>query len=89
MLPAVKPHTHNLLRLLDQAGLTNNVLVITRWRVTREDCEHFNALRNIKLTILVTYSGINDPMVEPIKSSIAANSLRTQGKRMNDFYTVD
>lgn len=76
MLPEVKPHTHNLLRLLDQAGLTNNVLVITRWRVTLEDCEHFNALRNIKLTILVTYSGINDPKVEPIKSSIAANSLR-------------
>lgn len=34
MLPEVKPHTHNLLRLLDQAGLTNNVLIITRWRVT-------------------------------------------------------
>lgn len=77
MLPEVKPHTHNLLRLLDQAGLTNNVLIITRWRVTPEDCERFNALSNIKLTILVTYSGIDDPKVEPIKSSIAANSLRT------------
>lgn len=77
MLPEVKPHTHNLLGLLDQAGLTNNVLIITRWRVTPEDCERFNALSNIKLTILVTYSGIDDPKVEPIKSSIAANSLRT------------
>ncbi|WP_439858614.1 radical SAM protein [Pseudomonas sp. MBLB4136] len=77
MLPEVKPHTHNLLGLLDQAGLTNNVLIITRWRVTPEDCESFNALSNIKLTILVTYSGIDDPKVEPIKSSIAANSLRT------------
>lgn len=76
MLPDVKSHTHNLLRLLDEAGLTNNVLVITRWRVTPEDCERFNALTNIKLTILVTYSGIEDPKVEPIKSSIAAKSLR-------------
>lgn len=76
MLPKVKRHTHNLLRLLDQAGLTNNVLVITRWRVTPEDCERFNSLRNIKLTILVTYSGITNSTIEPVKSSIAANSLR-------------
>lgn len=88
MLPEVKGHTHNLLHLLDQAGLTNNVLVITRWRVTSEDCERFNALNNIKLTILVTYSGIDDPRVEPIKSSIAANSLRTLFKHAQRYRTL-
>ncbi|GID03008.1 radical SAM protein [Pseudomonas sp. 008] len=88
MLPEVKPHTHNLLRLLDLAGLTNNVLVITRWRVTSEDCKRFNALTNIKLTILVTYSGIDDPKVEPIKSSIAANSLRLLFKHAQRYRTV-
>jgi len=41
MLPEVKSHTHNLLRMLDEAGLTNNVLVITRWRVSQDDCERF------------------------------------------------
>lgn len=85
MLPDVKAHTHNLLRLLDEAGLTNNVLVITRWRVTPADCERFNALRNIKLTILITYSGINDPKVEPIKSSIAGNSLKILFKYAKNY----
>lgn len=88
MLPDVKSHTHNLLRLLDEAGLTNNVLVITRWRVTPEDCERFNALTNITLTILVTYSGIEDPKVEPIKSSIAAKSLRTLFKHAQRYRTL-
>ncbi|WP_185265987.1 radical SAM protein [Halopseudomonas xiamenensis] len=88
MLPDVKTHTHNLLRLLDQAGLTNNVLIITRWRVTPKDCEHFNALSNIKLTVLVTYSGIDDPKIEPIKSSIAANSLHTLFKHAQRYRTL-
>lgn len=38
MLPEFKTHTRNLLRMLDAAGLTNNVLVITRWRVSQDDC---------------------------------------------------
>jgi len=76
MLPELKPHTHNILRMLDDAGLTNNVLVIPRWRVSSKDCERFNTLRHIKLTVLVTYSGIDDPKIEPIKSSIAAISLK-------------
>ncbi|RMW31596.1 radical SAM protein [Pseudomonas savastanoi] len=88
MLPDVKAHTHNLLRLLDEAGLTNIVLVITRWKVTPTDCEQFNALRNIKLTILVTYSGIRDPKVEPIKSSIAGNSLKTLFKHAQSYRVV-
>lgn len=88
MLPEVKAHTHNLLRLLDDAGLTNNVLVITRWKVTAADCERFNALRNVKLTILVTYSGIDDPKIEPIKSSIAANSLKTLFKGAERYKVV-
>jgi DNA repair photolyase len=37
MLPVVKPHTFNTLRLLDDMGLTNHMLVITRWRVAPED----------------------------------------------------
>lgn len=77
MLPEVKPHTHNILRLLDAQGLTNHVLVITRWKVSKEDCDQFNALKHIKLSILVTYSGIEDTKIEPIKSSIAEKSLKT------------
>jgi DNA repair photolyase len=77
LLPAVKSHTFEMLRLLDERGLTNHVLVITRWRLGPADCAVLNALRNIRLTVLVTYSGIEDERIEPVDSTIAATSLRT------------
>jgi DNA repair photolyase len=77
MLPAVKPHTFEMLRILDERGLTNHVLVITRWRVDPEDCATLNSFANIKITVLVTHSGITHPSIEPVDSRIAASSLRT------------
>lgn len=77
MLPVVKPHTFRTLALLDEQGLTNHVLVITRWRVDPADCEILNSYRNIRLTVLVTHSNIADPRIEPVDSRIAAASLRT------------
>ena len=77
MLPVVKPHTFATLRLLDEMGLTNHMLVITRWRVTAEDCEQLNQLRNLKVTVLVTHSGISHRGIEPVDSTIAADSLKT------------
>ncbi|MGH8904733.1 MAG: radical SAM protein, partial [Egibacteraceae bacterium] len=77
MLPAVKPHTFDVLRLLDERELTNHVLVITRWRVEPEDCEVLNSYRHIRVTLLVTYSGISDEQIEPVDSEIAARSLAT------------
>jgi DNA repair photolyase len=44
LLPTVKPHTFRVLQLLDRNGLTNHVLVITRWRVSEQDCEVLNSL---------------------------------------------
>ncbi|WP_328500873.1 radical SAM protein [Streptomyces sp. NBC_00457] len=88
MLPVVKPHTFNVLRLLDDQGLTNHVLVITRWRVAAEDCAVLNSFRNIKLTVLVTHSGIDDPRIEPVDSSIAAASLRTLYANAERYRTV-
>ena len=35
-----------------------------------------NALRHLKVTLLFTYSGIDDRRIEPYPSSVAANSLR-------------
>ncbi|MFI9503813.1 radical SAM protein [Nocardia sp. NPDC052566] len=77
MLPPVKPHTFEMLRLLDQRRLTNHVLVITRWRIEPEDCAILNSFNNIRLTVLVTHSGIDDDRIEPVDSNIAAASLRT------------
>ncbi|GAA3848014.1 radical SAM protein [Streptomyces sedi] len=88
MLPPVKPHTFHVLRLLDQQGLTNHVLVITRWRVEPEDCAVLNSFRNITLTVLVTHSGIDDPRIEPADSRIAAASLRTLHAHARRYRTV-
>jgi DNA repair photolyase len=88
MLPVVKPHTFNVLRLLDEQGLTNHVLVITRWRVEPEDCAVLNGFRNIRLTVLVTHSGIDDQRIEPVDSSIAATSLRTLYAHAESYRTI-
>lgn len=88
MLPAVKPHTFNVLRHLDERKLTNHVLVITRWRVTPEDCAVLNSFTNIRLTVLVTHSGIDHPEIEPVDSAIAAESLRTLYEHAERYRTV-
>ena len=77
LLPGVKEHLHHTLALLDAKGLTNHVLVITRWKVLADDVARFDQLRNLKLTLLVTWSGIDDRRIEPVDSAIAERSLAT------------
>ena len=74
-LPIVKEHTHRTLQLLDDRGLTNLVLVITRWRVNDHDVARLEELRNLRLTVLVTWSGISDVRIEPVDSDVAVASL--------------
>jgi DNA repair photolyase len=74
-LPRVKEHLFRVLEALDALGVTNHVLVITRFRIDPEDCERLNQLENVRPTLLLTYSGITDERIEPVKSSIAATSL--------------
>lgn len=75
-LPTVRPHTLAVLTDLDSRGLRNHVLVITRHQMKPEDAESLNALVNIKLTLLFTYSGIEDKRIEPYPSQVAATSLK-------------
>ena len=75
-LPNVKDHLHSTLRLLDDRGLRNHVLVITRWRIDDTDVARLEELRNLRLTVLVTWSGISDALIEPVDSNIAVESLR-------------
>ena len=80
-LPSVRKHTHNVLKRLDAHGLRNHVLVITRAKVTKEDVEKLEQLENIKVSILVTYSGIVNEKIEPIaKNGTTINSIRTIAK---------
>ncbi|MFE7397702.1 radical SAM protein [Streptomyces sp. NPDC057557] len=88
MLPIVKPHMFNVLQKLDEQGLTNHVLIITRWRVTPEDCAALNSFTNLRLTVLVTHSNIADPAIEPVDSHIAAESLRTLYEHAERYRTV-
>ncbi|MFD7104925.1 radical SAM protein [Streptomyces celluloflavus] len=88
MLPVVKPHLFNVLRQLDDQGLTNHVLIITRWRVDPEDCAVLNSFTNLRLTVLVTHSNIQDERIEPVDSNIAAASLRTLYEHAERYRTV-
>jgi hypothetical protein len=75
-LPAVRPHTFAVLEDLDERGLRNHVLVITRTQMKPEDIDRLNALSSVKVTLLFTYSGINNIEIEPYPSRVAAESLR-------------
>jgi len=76
-LPKVKDHLHRTLELLDRIGLTNHVLVITRWHVLKDDVTRLERLNHLKVTVLVTWSGISDSRIEPVDSGIARASLNT------------
>jgi DNA repair photolyase len=78
-LPAVRPHTFAVLEDLDARGLRNHVLVITRHQMKPGDIERLNALHNLKVSLLFTYSGIDDQRIEPYPSRVAADSLRLMG----------
>ncbi len=68
-LPGVKPHLFQVLRDLDDRGLDNLVLIITRFKVTGQDMAALEELRNLRVTLLFTYSGITDARIEPIARS--------------------
>ncbi|RPF21491.1 radical SAM protein [Myceligenerans xiligouense] len=87
-LPRVKEHLFAVLEALDALGLTNHVLVITRYRIDPEDCARLNRLRSIRLTLLITYSGISDERIEPVKSSIAETSLKTAFEHADRYRVI-
>lgn len=75
-LPVVRPHTFAVLEDLDGRGLTNHVLVITRHQMEPGDIARLDQLNGLKVTLLFTYSGIEDRRIEPYPSSVAAASLQ-------------
>jgi hypothetical protein len=75
-LPQVRRHTFAVLADLDRRGLRNHLLLVTRCPVTESDCEQLAAIRHIRLTLLVTYSGIDNRRIEPYPSKVAATSLQ-------------
>jgi DNA repair photolyase len=85
-LPTVRPHTFAVLEDLDARGLRNHVLVITRHQMNQSDAHRLNALHNLKVTLLFTYSGIGDKRIEPYPCSVAADSLRLMSAQRRRTY---
>ncbi len=87
-LKEVKPHTFSVLEDLDARGLNNHVLIITRYHITDEDCVRLNSLSSVKVTLLITYSGITNNRIEPISSEIAVKSLDTAFKHAERYRVI-
>lgn len=87
-LPTVREHTHSILRMLDARELRNFVLVITRARITDEDCERLNRLRHVKIALLITYSGINNSQLERVDPAIPRRSLETAYRNAESYRVV-
>jgi DNA repair photolyase len=75
-LPKVRPRTFAVLEDLAERELTNHVLVITRHQMKPHDIDRLNQLRHVKVTLLFTYSGIDNKDIEPYPSHVAADSLK-------------
>jgi DNA repair photolyase len=85
-LPNVRPHTFAVLEGLDKRELRNHVLVITRHQMKTEDIDRLNQLRHVKVTLLFTYSGIDNREIEPYPSSVAAQSLKLMSEPLDRSY---
>jgi DNA repair photolyase len=85
-LPAVRPHTFAVLEDLDERELTNHVLVITRHQMKPYDIDRLNQLRHVKVTLLFTFSGIDNGDIEPYPSHVAAESLKLMSAPYNRKY---
>ena len=77
------PHTLAILADLDGRGLRNHVLVITRHQMKLDDIAILRQFVNLKLTLLFTYSGIDDKRIEPYPSQVSADSLKLIGGQPN------
>jgi DNA repair photolyase len=80
-LPGVKEHLFATVEELDRLELTNHLLIITRWRVEAVDVARLDRLKHLKVTVLITWSGIDDERIEPVDSHIAEASLKVLADR--------
>jgi DNA repair photolyase len=85
-LPKVRPHTFAVLEELDARKLTNHVLVITRHQMKANDIDRLNRLEHLKVTLLFTYSGIDNKDIEPYPSHVAADSLKLMSAPLKRKY---
>ena len=69
-LPQVKESTFRLLALLEQRRLRNDVMIITKYYLTREDIERLETFSNSNILLLLTFNS-NPAEIEPTGASKA------------------
>jgi hypothetical protein len=87
-VPAVKEHTFRILELLAREGLSNHLLLITRFVVTPADAKRLNSYKPLRLSLLLTYSGIDDRRIEPLGWKTAVESLKTAYAAAETFRVI-
>jgi DNA repair photolyase len=87
-LPKVKRHTLRFAQLMDGRGLQNHLLIITRYRVEKEDVAALENLTNLRVTVLFTFSGMNGSKIEPIPEGIPMGSIKTSFANKNRVKTI-
>ncbi|MBR8640598.1 hypothetical protein KEF29_17895 [Streptomyces tuirus] len=76
--------------LLGNAPGHSYLVVFTYWhQVKPEDIDRLNRLHHVKMTMLFTYSGIDNKDIEPYPSDVAAESLKLMSApRERQYRTV-
>lgn len=71
----VKTSTFRLLDIMEEEMFTNPVTITSKGLLTKEDAEHLDAYRHIRLVIIVTYNGMPQN-VQPIDSTLQEATMR-------------
>lgn len=87
-LPIVKDHLFRCIEDLDRRRLKNPVLIITRWHVLPKDVERLAKAQNLKITVLITWSGIDNKKIEPTSCDIAEESLRVIAAKKSGLRSI-
>ncbi len=81
--PEVVDSTFKMLSLLDDRGITNPVIIITKWFLDEDQIRFLeDTIKNIRLFISVCYSGI-DESIEPVSEVSILKSRRTFLRRLS------
>lgn len=78
----VSESTYKILKELDDIGLKNIVTVTTKGLITEDMAKKLAKLKNIRLTIIVTFNGINQK-IQPISPEIQKTTMVNVSKYKN------
>lgn len=87
-VPNVKESTFQLLKLLQKYNIKNDVIIITKYYLEKNDIEILNTYKNNKIFIFVTYNA-NSPEIEPLSKISKINDKRWETVKLLKKYAAD